>query len=91
MKIITKEDCAGIAAGNIEVISDSGENLTASVCSIDIRIRPDSLIMADMSIWLKEFKLEGVAGCFSICHPETGEQKQIKSIQFTDGTIWETK
>lgn len=91
MKIRTKEDIAGIAAGNIEVISDSGENITATISSIDIKIRPDSFIMADMTILLQEFSLDGVTPVFLTIDPETGERKQIKSIQFTDGTLWEAK
>ena len=87
MKIITKDE----TPHSIQILSDAGENISRSVSAVDIRIRPHALVMAHVSLLLSEVDLDGIKSIFTLSDPKTGIMKQVKKVEFTDGTIWETK
>lgn len=64
---------------------DSGEEIP-EVKSVDVHIAYDKAITADIRLHAA-FKGQALAKFF-VKHPTTGEDKEVKTITFVDGGIW---
>jgi len=58
----------------------------SNICAVDISIRPDAIVRANLIMYLAELNVQDMCAVWKIIHPLTGELKEIKSIQFADGT-----
>ena len=58
----------------------------SNICAVDISIRPDAIVSANLIMYPAELNVQDIYAVWKINHPLTGKLKEIKSIQFADGT-----
>ena len=91
MKIISEKSTSLKIGRDLQILSDSGESLAKSIRAIDVQIRPNDIVSADVFMCISDIQMTGVLPKYFMDNPDTGETKRVKSIQFTDGTEWEAK
>jgi UV DNA damage repair endonuclease len=86
IRIQTRESEKGkVQAGwGTKVFHSSGVEIK-EITRIKVDIRADTILTAALEIALMDFSIEAEEH-FKLYHPMTGELKEIKSIQFADGT-----
>jgi len=74
-----------------EYIPNENETEIKGVRAIDIRLRPDEAITAEVEIYSHLETMKGVTPVFYVTNPHDGETKEVREIKFKDGTIWRHK
>ena len=89
IRIETRETEKGrVQAGwGTKVFTASGAEIK-EITRIKVEILPNTILRAELEIALMDFSIEAEEQ-FKLHHPMTGVLKEIKSIQFADGTEWE--
>lgn len=86
MKTVSIMSRGGTGFGT-EVRDMATDSEVHGVSEIDISIRPDEVVRAEMTILMAECTIEARAE-FLLVDPATGERKAVDRICFTDGSTW---
>ena len=63
-----------------------GDEELKGVRSVDIRYRPDDIVIAEVHLYCVEKEITGAHPVVVMAHPQTGEDKEVAEILFKDGT-----
>lgn len=58
------------------------------VTSVDIRIRPNEIITAELTIFCEKIETPATARVMAV-DPKAGGTKEVRRIEFVDGTVYE--
>ena len=86
---ITSPSITGHCTGLGTVIEATDGQPLHGVSRAVITIDPREIIRAELEIACQSVEIHQAKASFWLAHPVTGDRREVKRIEFADGSVWE--